>query len=625
MLSLRLHAKFLVLVLGVLAAFLGALFFILDGREARLLSRKTVEEQHALAQGIVRNLEESMREGKPDMTISLLEGFSGVQEIVRIEVLRRDGSRAFSRDSIRYDLPQIEEAFSSGSEVRVQEGGDPPINTILFPLKNGDECIGCHRNEPPVLGVILISHSMEDAVREIGSNRRDLAALFLVIIAVIGGVLYAALRTVVLKPMDAIRRGAESVGAGYLSHRINVETGDEFQDVAQAFNRMAAALTRMYADLETLVQARTKELDESFRLLGGIVTSMPGGVMLLDMDGRVKMINRYAVQMMRCREEEVVGRKLSDALPSSAALVAAVFEKADGGLFQELEYIAPDGTQVPIGFSSTYYRGAAGGYEGIIVSFRDLSELKALQAELVSKERFAAMGRLVAGVAHEVRNPLFGISSIGQIFERELTNPAHIELVQALLSEARRLNQLVDELLLYGRPVQLKPFACDLRKLWQEVLDANRQEIQEMNVRTAVDDAGSIPRVLADPHQMRQVFLNLLRNALEASPRGSTISARFLIADRYLVFELRDEGEGIPGENQDKVFDLFFTTKHRGTGLGLAICRKIVEDHGGDIKIESDAGAGSRVTVRLPYRRVSDILRQEDAGEAGPGPDSLVR
>lgn len=614
MLHIRLHAKFLVLVVGSLALLLGALSFIIIQRETRLLTEKNIEEQHTLAHAVSQDLRESMQDGNPRRTLSLLRRIQGTNNIVRIGVLRRDGTPAFRDAGARFMAPQLDRVFETGEELSFRENGDRPLNTVLFPLKNDGDCRSCHRREGPVLGVILVSHSLEETLAEIAASRRDLTAFFAVIITVIGAVLYAVTRKIVLRPIETLSRGAEAIGKGDFSHRVQMPTRDEFRDVSEAFNQMAGRLTDMYSGLEDIVKARTRELDESFRMIRGIVASMPGGVMYFDMAGRVKLINEYASQMLQCRQTDVIGRELAAVIPETAAFVAASFDKADSGPYQEVELSRSDGTAVPLGFSSTYYRGAMGGYEGVIVMFRDLSDLKALQAELLKKERFAAMGRVVAGVAHEVRNPLFGISSIGQIFERELTNPAHRELVQALLSESRRLNHLVEDLLLYGRTTRLKLEPCELRRLWQDVLELYRDETLTKGVRMAGDDGAALPWILADQHQVRQVFLNLFRNALDASPPGTEIAVRFLIADRYLTFEIRDEGDGIPAENRGKIFDLFFTTKPKGTGLGLAICKKIVEDHGGDIAIESAEGTGTTVTVRFPYRKAAE---RRDAPNAG--------
>jgi signal transduction histidine kinase len=279
---------------------------------------------------------------------------------------------------------------------------------------------------------------------------------------------------------------------------------------------------------------------------------------------------------------------------------------AERGAYREIEIQTADGAIVPIGFSSTDYLGEQGEHEGVIVAYRDLTELKTLQSELLSKERFAAMGRLVAGVAHEIRNPLFGISSIAQLFERDLKTPVHRELVGALLSETKRLNRLVEELLIYGRPMKLRLERCDLRRLWEDVFTMHRAELERRRITITGDYEVRHPVAYLDAHQIRQVFLNLLRNALDTTPDGGAITIRLLIEDRYIIFKVVDSGAGIPSENLDRVFDLFFTTKSRGTGLGLAICKKIVQDHGGEIMIESGEGRGTTVTVKLPYRAIPE-------------------
>ena len=197
------------------------------------------------------------------------------------------------------------------------------------------------------------------------------------------------------------------------------------------------------------------------------------------------------------------------------------------------------------------------------------------------------MGKVVAGVAHEIRNPLFGISSVGQILERESTNPAHQELVRALLSETKRMNQLVEELLIYGKPIKLNPEWCDLVSVWEEVITMHRtSSIRSGSALDADLNIGHLNAYL-DANQIRQVFLNLLRNSIDATTAGGEITIRMLLEDERIIFKVADTGIGISAEHMKNIFDLFFTTKPKGTGLGLAICRKIVQDHGGDISVES--------------------------------------
>jgi signal transduction histidine kinase len=321
---------------------------------------------------------------------------------------------------------------------------------------------------------------------------------------------------------------------------------------------------------------QNRELARNINLREGILASMSSGVMLLDMTGKVELINQAGAEILHSRPAEVMNRRLADLVPQAAA-----FLKSSMGPYQEIAIERQDGTSVPIGFSSAYCRAASGAREGIIVVYRDLTDIKVLQTEVLNKERFAAMGRVVAGVAHEIRNPLFGISSIGQIFERELTDPAHRELARALLSETKRLNQLVEELLFYGRPVKLVPGWCDLQELWEEVIRMHRDEIEKKNIKVSGGLDIGHTRAYLDANQFRQVFLNLLRNALEATPSGGEITIRLLLEDRFIIFKIADTGGGIP-----KISTRSSTSsspRNPGAPASGLDLQKIVEDHGGVI------------------------------------------
>jgi len=357
-----------------------------------------------------------------------------------------------------------------------------------------------------------------------------------------------------------------------------------------------AAMAINVCVLNEELNTQNRALARHTSLLGGILSSMSSGVILLNTTGIVMMINEVGAAMLRSRPEDLMAMSLPDLFPETAAFIRPL-----AGPYQDIEVRMPDHSTVPIGFSSTNYHGETGEREGFIVVCRDLSEIKALQAELLNNERFAAMGKIVAGVAHEIRNPLFGISSVGQILERELTSPAHRELVRALLSETKRMNQLVEDLLIYGKPLKLHLEWCDVIELWKDLITMHQDELDRFGIRLSADlDIGPLTAYL-DANQIRQLFLNLLRNAIDATAAGGGISIRILLEDGRIVFKVADTGIGISPEHLKNIFDLFFTTKPKGTGLGLAICRKIVRDHGGDITVESEERKGTAVTVKLPY------------------------
>lgn len=597
----KIHAKFLILVLGILIVFFGILSYIIIQREANLLSRKGAEKEHLLARTIVADLKDNMLTGRPRSTLRLMESLQGDYGLVRLAVLRRDGTHAFGVPGPPIAIPQIAQAFESGTVMDFNEEGAIPLHTNIFPLPNESACRRCHVRGGDTLGVILVSHTLEDTIGEIQDSKRQLVILLAVLIVVMGTALYIAVRKVVLAPLRTLHHGARIIGLGNFGHRIGMEGGDEFSELAQSFNEMAQRVKETYSGLENMVKVRTTELNESVRLMRGILSSMSSGVVLLSREGRIKLINRQGAWILGHGHEDLVGKMLVEVVPEAAAFAGVRI-----GSYDEITVTTPDGDTMPIGFTSSYYSGGEGEQEGIIVVYQDLTEIKILHTELMNKERFAAIGRVVVGVAHEIRNPLFGISAIGQIFERDLKDPGHLELVRALLAETKRLNQLVEELLIYGRPMKLKREETDLRVLWEEVLDLHRDELRRKGITVSGDYAVRHPVAYFDPYQIRQVFLNLLRNAIEATPDKGSIDITMLLADNFLLFRVADTGSGIPAANLEHVFDLFYTTKPKGTGLGLAICRKIMQDHGGDIAIESTEGRGTTVTIKLPYGRSAD-------------------
>ncbi|MCL5022185.1 MAG: ATP-binding protein [Nitrospirae bacterium] len=342
-------------------------------------------------------------------------------------------------------------------------------------------------------------------------------------------------------------------------------------------SQASAAITtaRIYEELKA-----QKEFSEA------IFNGALSGVMVLDGQGRVMKINQAGRDILQL-DEDLSGQDITEIHPETRKMLLLA-----GISGKEVTITLKKGETRPIGFSNSPLIDKNGEEKGIIVVFRDLTEIKELQIQLRRKQHFDAMAKVISGVAHEVRNPLFAIQSITQILEGEIESAEHQTLIKALLKETYRMKNLIEELLLYSKPSRLNLSEVDLAKLLAEVKGYVRAKDETVIVSAEVPASST---VRADRDKLIQVLLNLVNNALGAGSKRLTISVTG--GERSTVLALEDDGSGIRKEHMESIFDPFFTTKREGTGLGLPICRKIVEDHGGTIEIRSEEGRGTTAFV----------------------------
>jgi signal transduction histidine kinase len=225
------------------------------------------------------------------------------------------------------------------------------------------------------------------------------------------------------------------------------------------------------------------------------------------------------------------------------------------------------------------------------------------------RDRLAAIGEMSSTVAHEVRNPLNAIAMSVQRLQRELPAPGAAlsergceelgELLSVMEAETRRINQSVQQFLDYARPPRLNPQPADLAALVAGLVES-RRPLAEARAVTLSADTAQARNATVDVDQLRQALDNVLRNAIEATPAGGRVAVSARTTGRESVVEVSDSGEGIAPEILPRIFDLYFTTKPEGTGVGLAITQQILTAHGGTVDVESRAGAGTRVALRVP-------------------------
>jgi PAS domain S-box-containing protein len=346
-----------------------------------------------------------------------------------------------------------------------------------------------------------------------------------------------------------------------------------------------------------------EKLRQAYRTLGerktffrNVINNIESGILVADSRLRITLANPYAWRFFNRTEDDIVGRHLVDLCPEIAEQIAAGIDAGEIA-------VNSGAGEVVVGFSRFNLKGTDRAVTGHIVNFKDLTEVVAIRREIRKKERLSNMGEVVARVAHEMRNPLFGMTAVGQILDMELTlEPAHRQLLDSLLREARRLNNLVEELLECTREVRIRRKNVDLLKIVEASVMVNEMLAREKHLRIDLVRPEGEVEVFADTEKVEQIMVNLLRNAIDASEAGGTILVAVTANDDLATVKVIDPGCGIPDDLLEKIFDVFYTTKKNGTGMGLAISRNIAEAHDGSLACVNNSNGGATFTLVLPRR-----------------------
>ncbi|GAB4257029.1 MAG: ATP-binding protein [Deferrisomatales bacterium] len=336
---------------------------------------------------------------------------------------------------------------------------------------------------------------------------------------------------------------------------------------------------------ERLEEVRAEVLDLE-QLKESILQSLGSGLVALDEGGRELFHNRAAEELLeRARVGLEPGGDLS-----------AVFDLA-GGERSEIEFL---GGQVILGYTVSPLLDGDRRRRGSILIFQDLSRVKRLEEELRRADRLAAVGRLAAGLAHEIRNPLASLSGSVEVLRQGLApGPEEAPLFEIVLRETDRLNRLVTNFLHYARPGRAQRQPVDLRELVAETgFFLSQGEGREgFTLRNRVPEGLELP---ADRSQLEQLLLNLFRNSIEAAPGGVTVTVGARREDGAIYFSVGDDGPGMAAEIADRAFEPFFTCKEGGTGLGRATVHRIAENHGAEVGLETGPGRGATFRFRFP-------------------------
>ncbi|WP_437692232.1 ATP-binding protein [Sorangium sp. So ce176] len=387
-------------------------------------------------------------------------------------------------------------------------------------------------------------------------------------------------------------------------------------------------LERRLARGETRLVGAARELDLLRRWLRSVLAQLPLGVCAVGSDGAISLVNRRLEALVGVEERDLAGAPLDRLPPPFAELFSRAFRAASAGEAgagaDEVEVrVAGRARALRVHRAALDPLDARAASGGVVLLVEDRTEQRALEAQLAHRDRLAQLGRLAAGVAHEVGNPLTGIACLAQNLRAEAENDELRARASLILGEAARIEAILRSLLDHARtgavqsPGEIRRARVGRVALAEVVAEAERLiRLDRAAPRVHVEQA--CPEsliVIGDRRELVQVFVNLLANARDASAPGATIAARGRIEAGEIVVEVEDHGSGIPEELLGEVLEPFVTTKRdpSGTGLGLPLSRSIVQDHGGTLALRSAVGQGTTVVVRLPLAGAAKARRAPEA------------
>jgi len=339
-----------------------------------------------------------------------------------------------------------------------------------------------------------------------------------------------------------------------------------------------------------------------------VVANMANGLLSTDLDGKIMSYNLLSLELLDLQESEVESVNLKSVIDFGSTGIDEILSGCLSITDREITHQHRSGLRVPISISVTPIQDEGGECTGTVIVLRDLSEIKQLEEKVRHSEKLAAIGRLAAGVAHEIRNPLSSIRGFSRFMAHSQSVPQQEkEYAEIMVKEVDRINSVVNDLLTFARPLEPQLAFADVTELIKHtvrLIEADAR-IRKVVINTKIDlELHEFP---LDANQITQALLNLILNALhEVDEQGEIeIGARMNESENRLYIWVEDDGPGISSDEREKIFDPFYTTREKGTGLGLAIVHKIVKNHGGDILVDSplpDKDQGCRFTIAIPIK-----------------------
>jgi PAS domain S-box-containing protein len=629
--DMRLRTKLALSVVCLLVLLTAMVMVVVEYRE-----RKAIEAQvRKRGMTIARNLAAVSANALLAYNFVLLEQHVGrlahEEDVVYVIIHERQGhvaahSRQSDLQGQRLTDPTSLKALEA-SEPLIQAGLNPPngqrqgnileVVIPVFPTEGADKW-----------GTVRVGVSLEGMHGEIQQTRLTIVTLGMVA-ALVGCLAALFLARRITSPLEKLRAGALAVAGGDLAHRITVRSRDEIGELATTFNHMTNDLQAQ----QTALQAANRELDAQLKEVSKlerynvrILEAMTNGLVTLNMEGRIVRWNDMAARITGHLVGEVEGQLCQELFCDSPSFVRILLDGVQTQSVcwdRSVSFTRSDGREVPLEINTSLLEDEAGQTTGLLGIFRDLSLVHELEQRLRRADRLAAVGRMAATVAHEIKNPLVALKTFVDMVPRRAKDPVFIARFRDIVpKEVDRVNAIMEDLLDLSRPPRLSPRPLHVEEVITRCIALYEHQAAERGITLLQELTANLPQVRADPEYLARALGNLTINAIQAMSAGGTLIVRSGIrvpwqsalttktiqgdlmapnaTQPFVSIAVTDTGTGMTPEQLDSLFTPFFTTKEKGTGLGLALTHKIIEEHQGYLHVESQFGVGSTFTILLP-------------------------
>jgi PAS domain S-box-containing protein len=663
-----LHLKILFLVIGIMTVgVIISIFWELESRERELLEEK-LRASRLMAKPVLNAIYEDMLEERADMARHLLNTLGNV-EGMGMRIIRSNGYEEAFKDlktieavkkefgevkpewlTDHPDEPENRSELTGSAEFRkafkafrenwkrgaiyyIDEREEGSFFTYLQPIEKKSKCNTCHVAEG-ARGILMIETSLDDMYAILAGNRNQWIAFGISAIS-IGGFLLSLLikRSItgpIRKNVEVIKRIASCGGGkGSIRDRVEVTGEDEVGYLSNAFNNMLDNLEKREEENEKLFSMVAKSKEEwmaTFDAIQDIIS-------IHDREDRILKVNEALARKFNVRPEELIGRRCNELFYGRSsgwgkcphATTIETGSVADA----EVDDLAIEGTYKITTFPILNAKGEVWATVHIA---RDISDEKLLREQLLHAEKLTSVGKLVAGIAHELNNPLMGIMGYSQILmdtPGETTVEEVKEKLRMIYHESIRTAKIVQNLLTFARTKKSERELLDINHILTQTFELKEYSLKTNNIKVVRDFEEDLPKTMLDLHQIQQVFINIINNAEDAIV-GHKGSGTLVVKTRHersrIYVTIEDDGPGIPKNFIHKIFDPFFTTKEvgKGTGLGLSITHGIITEHGGNIEFSCPDGCGTLVTMDMPVLEEEQWVQVEKAiDSSGDRPEAV--